>query len=286
MSTMPPTPPELSAWRQDQIRSELLRSLDTDRPWQRPVVIATAAASVLAVGAGLTVWQLGDDPAPGLQRLAPAKPPIPGLSDEERAVIESRCTQAANRMDIDVDGLNLPPAMDGDYVAYNVAPVGDGGRYALLYDVDRHLEIGCSIGGKEPGLQSIGPDMSRPQRDIRWMAGALAEEHYLATAKDTGGGHAFSAGRVNDQVARVTITSGGRTVEASIANGTYIGRIDFPGEPPEPVTVRAYDAAGNLLAERDASRDGCWITPDGEVIQGDGNKPEECEPAQRWPQAN
>lgn len=285
MSTMLPTPPELSARRQDEIRAELLRSLDTDRRWQRPVVIATAAASVLAVGVGVTTWQLTGD-GPALQRLEPAGPPIPGLPDEERAEIESRCTQAANRMDIDVDGLNLPPTIDGDYVAYNVAPVGDGGRYALLYDLDRHLEIGCSVDGKEPGLGSFGADMSRPQRDIRWMAGALSEEHYLATAKDTGGGHAFSAGRVSEQVERVTLTSGGRTIEASIANGTYIGSIEFPAEPPEPVTVRAYDAEGNLLAERDASRDGCWITPDGEVIQGDSNKPEECEPAQRWPQAN
>ncbi|MGH3433482.1 MAG: hypothetical protein ACRDQB_11675 [Thermocrispum sp.] len=291
-TAMLPTPPELTPQRRDAIRTELLRSMDTDRRWQRPAVMATAAASVVAV-AGVAAWQVAaDGGGSGPERLtAAASPAIPWLSEGERADIERRCNEAADNVgEFDVDGAPRVPGPDGDFVLYNVSPQAFLGRYALLYDLGRNQAIGCSIPGPDAEQLNVSIDYSTPQRDLDWMAGELAEEHASSIVRDSGGGQAVSAGRIGAEVSRVTISSGSQTVEATIANGTYIGVLQFPStvaEPPEDLpTVRGYDADGNLVAEVEPARDGCWITPDGEVIQGDDDKPEQCLPAQRWPQAN
>lgn len=283
-----PTPPELPTHRQDQIRAELLRNLDADQHRRhRPLVMATAAASVLAVGVGVTTWQLsGDGASAPPDRLEAAGPPVPGVPDEERGAIERGCTRAANQA---AERLNEDPPVpgeaveDADYKLFNLARRADGDRYALLYDVDKHVGSACTL-PRDGGY--FGGSSNFPSKDIRWLAGPVQEDGVLSEYGRDRSGWAHSLGRVADEVARVTVTAGGRTVEPDIVNGTYIAFVPLADAAETPAIVRAYDADGTLLAELDQSRDGCWITPDGDVIQGDKNDPDACEQAIRWPQGN
>jgi hypothetical protein len=72
-------------------------------------------------------------------------------------------------------------------------------------------------------------------------------------------GEYLVAGRIAPGVVRVTVTADGQTIDAVLANGTFIGRILKPStwvvpDPPQPAQVRAFDANGNELPDEGAER--------------------------------
>jgi hypothetical protein len=114
------------------------------------------------------------------------------------------------------------------------------------------------------------------------------------TAKYPGAlGNEMAVGRISGAVTKVTFTSNGETVDAVIANQTYVARIvhsatwRIPEGLPTSV-VRAYDANGTLIGTVNdpAVPAKCYHTPDGEVVQHQILRPIEnptaCTPAQPW----
>src|SRR5262249_6968456 len=121
------------------------------------------------------------------------------------------------------EGVSLLCTIDGPAMKYN--PGGGGARPHELngaFDVDQE---GASAGGDPGGRMSKSP-------------GQL--------------GYRVAAGRVSAEVTRVTVAADGRTIEATVRNGTFIGRLVYPStwHPPEftrRMTVHAYGADGREL---------------------------------------
>ena len=68
-----------------------------------------------------------------------------------------------------------------------------------------------------------------------------------------------AAGRVGPEVARVTLNADGRTVEANVRNGAFIGRLVYPTtwtvpERPTSLEAHAFDAAGRELPATGAAQ--------------------------------
>lgn len=232
-----PAVPELPEHRQEQIRADLLRSLDTNR--RRPAAIAataTAAAGVLAVGVGVTSWQFAGGSAPGEGQLEV------GVGDDEREAIVQGCIRnvdgpGANNIDLDEPG---------DYEIRNLIS-DQRGKLGLLYSDDNSL-LPCSI--DEPGYPRYNSGSTR----VAPATGPLTVDVRSAVDGfgDDGTGTEFVGGRIGGDVVRVTVTSDGETAQATLANGTFLVRMVHAGcwEAPDrdAVQVRAYDKLGNLLA--------------------------------------
>ncbi|WP_436497808.1 hypothetical protein [Actinokineospora sp. HUAS TT18] len=290
MNTTPPVERDLPLDRHLAIRSELLRATRT-APRRRvvPMVSAAAAFAVIAAAAVFVSTQRGEPSmTPGAEPTAEPPqlgttgrpgvyaPTLPNLPKAERAEIEQGCAQPAT---------GQKPAK-----LYNLITDG-AGKVGLLYTEDAALE--CSIGG--PGMP-FNPG-SAGVRYRNWLPGVIGVDVMSASAggdvpggkREYRGKHGTQtvAGRISEVVARVTYTEGDTTVDAVIANGTFIARIVRPTtwaipEDTPPGVVRAYGANNDLLAATDdpVLRNRCWLLPDGTRLT-DGTDPD-CLTAVHW----
>jgi hypothetical protein len=136
-----------------------------------------------------------------------------------------------------------------------------------------------------------------------WLPGEFAVDQETAT---TGGssssagpdrrgepGEIRAEGRISSKVARVTFTVDDRTVDAALANGTFLVRVLYPAtwQLPENYRagiVRAYDADGKLLGEYPNPNRPCYRIPEngllnlGPVNQQPPVDPWTCPVATRW----
>lgn len=286
-----PAPRDLPPSRHAEMRAELVRTVS--RPARRsrlfPAVAAAAAIAVVAAAVLFLPSGQHESVPPASVRTGPPDLP-PGVTLEERAAIEQKC------------------APDGEAVLYNLIS-DEFGRYALLYGDDRVLPCAVDL---EPARQPITrerPPVPEWHRErLAWLPGAVVHDIDLA-GRAHGGLPAYDLvlGRVRPDVARVTLTRGGWTVDAVIVNDTFIGRLTYPGEPHrhnpspntlppyEPLHLHGYDADGNLLdtLSTDSARlSECYRLPDGRIVLEGGSlledpakhqiDPADCAPATRW----
>lgn len=290
MNSMLPAPRDLPPRRRNQIRDELQRTIAQEprprRARHAPLIAALAAVAVLAGVVLLVPWQTPAQPAAPLSTTPPptstpaspmaAAPVLPGLPSAEVKEIEAGCSAIAGR---------------GPATLFNLV-TDEAGKFALLYNQDSALD--CTIGGKAMPYNSGFAGL----QDWQWLPGELSVD---TTAGAAGGsvpggkaayrgerGYQATVGRISSKVARVTYTEGDRTVDAVIANGTFIARIiqsatwKIPANAT-PGIVRAYDANGKLIGESAKPGDNCYATPEGKVIGvRDAPDPKTCLPAVRW----
>ncbi|MGI5506147.1 hypothetical protein [Lentzea sp. CA-135723] len=276
MTSMLPPTRDLPPGRHARIRAEVERAV-TGRRRRRllfPVLAGVASVVTLAVSVALLPPAPGP-PAPAVQVTTSPPPEEPGFGvpvDTVKA-IEEGCARIAG-----VGEAKLYQLLEQET------------RWALLY-TDKE-ELGCTLGqgGMEYNSGFSGTE-------VRWLPGHLAVDENSARA---GGdlnpkpvyagmpGSRTIAGRVDDQVARVTYTIDGRTVEGTIAHGTFAVRIHYPPNWTIPNddargVLNAYAADGTLLLTGDGYQPGCWVDPAGKIVQGDTRAdPLTCKPATPW----
>lgn len=297
MNTILPAPRDLPARRRAQIRAELERVVTrrrSHRGWFVPVAAATTAVAAVAVAVVFAPWRQDGNigpaapPATGAPtvptgEVAPVDPPdpvFPGLPPHERAAIEAGCAKSV--------GLE-------EATLYNLVE-DDAGTVGLLYSQTGSAPI-CEIDSSPVPYNASGV----AAKPISWLAGPVTMDGYASAAGGdrTGNREIYAGqpgtetvvGRVSAEVKRVTVTSGGTTQDAKLANGTYLVRFVRPStwsipDPPEMPVVRAYNSAGHLLGTAlSPIYDGpiCYITPDGTVmpVRSSGD-PKTCEPAVPW----
>lgn len=288
-STLPPAR-DLPPGRQAQIRAEVERAVSARSPFRfAPLVTAvTAVGAVVAVVAFLQPWQRTEAVGPARQETtalpttttsaAPTKPVIPGLTPERIAEIEEGCVRIG------------PGSGQGTLYQYGE---DEAGRWALVYTENAALT--CTIDG--PGMPyNAGFSAGF---DLRWLSGPFrvdtnggsAGGDILGNKEIYRGQHGSSvvAGRVAPEVARITFTYDGQTVDATIANGTFVARNIYPTdwsipEDAGPLDVRAYDRDGKLLGSSADLGKKCFVDPDGRIVDGgwNGSDPTKCDPAVRW----
>ncbi|GAB2830559.1 hypothetical protein [Lentzea nigeriaca] len=290
-STLPPAR-DLPPGRQDEIRVEIEQAVaGRGARRMRLAPVLAAATAVGAVVAGVVFFtpssqpQTAIQPAPMTTQSASATPTtrpapvVPGLSEERIAAIEKGCLEST--------GLSGEPKL--------YQHVGSGpGAFALIYTANAMLTCTLDSGGMafNSGFSS--------GFDPEWLPGHFSTDSIGASS---GGdtpynrpiyrgvhGYRTAAGRVDSKVARVTFTADGQTVDATIANNTFVARIVHPTtwSPPEDNQfgeVRAYDAVGNLLGTNKGSEK-CYANPQGVIVPGGwvnpDTDPKTCEPALPW----
>jgi hypothetical protein len=280
MTSMLPPTRDLPPGRHTQIRAELERAAGRRRS-RLTVPILAAAAAVFTVAVSVVLLRPGPlDPTPLVQITTSPSPTSAsvdlGVPPETVAEIEAGCAKAGGV---------------GKATLRQLVP--EEPRFALLYadDVALRCEIGVGAGG-----YSVGSSKG----DMRWLPGHFSVEE----TRDVPGGDAVpvpkptdagrrafrqAVGRVDEKVARVTLSADNQVVDAKIVNGTYAARIYYPStwrfsvNDPAPV-VRAYDAAGNLLGSSDTSWQTCYQNPQtGELVGSVRQKPtDQCQPAVPW----
>ncbi|GAA3657159.1 hypothetical protein GCM10022267_49160 [Lentzea roselyniae] len=293
MTSMLPPTRDLPPGRQDEIRVEIEHAVaGRGQRRMRLAPVLAAATAVGAVAAGVVFLapssqpQTANQPAPMTTQATSAAPTtrpapvIPGLSEERIAAIEKGCQESA--------GVQGTPKL--------YQHVGSGqGAFALIYTSNAVLTCTLDSGGM-PFNSGFSSGF-----DPEWLPGHFSADSLGAsTGGDVPGnkpiyrgvhGYRIAAGRVDSKVARVTLTADGQTVDATIANNTFVARIVHPTtwSPPEGTDfgeVRAYDAAGNLLGTNNGSGNKCFVNPQGVIVSGgwrDPNTdPKTCEPAQPW----
>lgn len=301
--TQLPTTPELPSQRYDEIRAELLSSLDRPRRparrrWPAPAAVGVATAVVIGVVVATGIWS--DDP-PDRKPVGDGSslhPPVFDEPDGNRDRFEARCREGIARMRTQPGVLSPPTESDGpeppgiapDFPAadrfriYNYVNHPESGELALLYS-DNGYYMPC--GALDLSLDAISLNL-RTNPTGRWLAGHVTPS---GSNPHVGPHHVMLVGRTSAKVTRVTISVGTDTAEAHIANHTFIGVIGHP-ESVDPdnvvVTIRGYDASGNLITEWQwggkPTSEECWITPDGTRLSGDDDIPaNECRPAPEWP---
>lgn len=268
-----PSPRDLPPHRHARIRAELLRTATAPRHDRRRLVpVLAAAVAVLAVVA-LAVWLVPGRNTrltePAATRTTPPPPTsthhgrpdpvLPGLSTSDRHAIEQGCGASAFGGAV---GQNPPtPGVTDtrDTVRLYNLTQDQAGRLALLYG--EHAVLNCDLDRPSMPYNAgfggvLAPTWPPPSPIVVDTAGA-------ASGGDIRGGKAiyrslpgteFAGGRITDQVAKVTYTQGADTVTATLANGTFLVRMIHPTTWAIPTnyprgTIRAYDAAGTLLAE-------------------------------------
>jgi hypothetical protein len=290
MNSMLPAPRDLPPRRRTQIRVELQRTIAQEpqprRARHAPLIAALAAVAVLAGVVLLVPWRTSTQPAVAVSTTPPPAstpastttpaPVLPGLSAAQLKEIEAGCSAIAGR---------------GPAKLFNLV-TDEAGKFALLYNHDTALD--CTIGGKampyNSGLAGL--------QDWQWLPGELSVDLKAGSAGGSapGGkaeyrgerGYQAVAGRISSKVAKVTYTDGDRTVDAVLANGTYIARIVHSDTWKIPAdtalgTVQAYDANGTLIGESAKPGDNCHATPEGKVIGArPATDPTTCLPAVRW----
>lgn len=296
MNTTLPPERDLPPYRHAEIRAELQRAVAGGgrRIRYAPLLTAgVAAAAVIALAVAFPPWRQGGTEvaasttpapttttAPVSTTTEPPAPTIGNLPPERVAEIEQGCVDSSLR--------------PGRAVLHQYVPGLPGGDLAVLYS-----DIGvltCTVNGPttpyNPSFHLV--------RDRAWLPGHLAADSVgVASGGDFGKaahagtpGVALAVGRVSPEVARVVYTRLGDSVEATIANGTYVARIEYPSDYVAPSDGQlgeliAYDAAGAELG-RITSDDitnpaRCWVRPDGLVVHGRSDSdPKTCEPASPW----
>ncbi|MET9229576.1 hypothetical protein [Lentzea sp. NPDC003310] len=277
MTSMLPPTRDLPPGRHARIRAELERAAAGRRRRLLFPVLA-GVASIAAVAASVALLSPAPGPPSPAVQITSSPPETPkspdfGVPPDTVAAIEKGCSRIAGTGDA-----KLYQLLDGET------------RWALLYS--DNAALGCTLGqgGMEYNSGFSGTD-------VRWLPGLLAVDESSATA---GGdlnlkpayagmpGTRTVAGRVDPRVARVTYTIDGKTVEASVANGTFAVRIHYPSSwtiPNDDVrgVLNAYDAQGVLLVTLNGYQPGCWVDPGGRIVQGDRRAdPLTCKPAVAW----
>ncbi|MBP2326852.1 hypothetical protein JOF56_007237 [Kibdelosporangium banguiense] len=285
MNSTLPTPRDLPPRSRARIRNELERTVTRGAPRRRhaPLITALAAVAVLGAIVAFVPWK-PENVSPPAAAQTPTPPPkssnvsapvFPGLSAQEQKAIEEGCSQTASR---------------GPAVLYNLVN-DEAGKFGLLYSQDAALE--CTIGRKTMPYNAGSGSVE----DRQWLPGEFAVDVASAAAGGSVPGNKaeyrgergvqLTVGRVSAKVAKVTYTEGDRTVDAVLANGTFVARIVHSDtwkipETPGPRVVRAYDANGALLG--DTSNPQCHVTPAGTVVGYFPSPPDPktCLPATRW----
>ncbi|OLF06890.1 hypothetical protein [Actinophytocola xanthii] len=260
MTHLLPPVRDLPADRHAEIRAEVVRAMD--RPPRRPWFVPTLAAAAAAVVAFAVVVLLPSDrpdtlsPAARGERLLELPP---GVTAEERSEFERRCEK-------------VDPA-GGDYRLYN-AITDDVGTATLL------------IGGPDASDCMFRSDkwvnhLNLTMRAVGgrvWLPGSIVMDSYWIRSEEHSDTPASRLvfGRVSSEVVSVRMTTDTGTIDAVVANGTFMARVIYQGPPPPddaPVKVSAYDAEGNLLDTDDqtfAPNHDCYSLPDGRFMSGDG----------------
>ena len=282
--------------RQARIRARLEQEVTRRAARFAPLVTAgVATAAVVALVAVLAPWQPdGADPAAAsgtpvelsttaagpstTASPATTQPEIPGLSPERIAEIAEGCAASAG-----VDG----EAVLHQYVTDEV------GTLALLYT--GHHMLSCTVDGPTMPYNSA----MTGGFDVGWLPGEFVADQVGSSSGGDGGkpehagslGYDLAVGRVTDRVAKVVYRNGGKSVQAHLANGTFVARLPHPSDWRVPegwdqqAVLQAYDAQGALLGDwfRDWDRTRCWVRPDGVVVRGARDvDPATCAPAVAW----
>ncbi|MEU4801730.1 hypothetical protein [Actinosynnema sp. NPDC023587] len=277
MNTTPPPARDLPPGRHAEIRAELDRATTGPSSVRAAPLVAAASVATLVVGLSLLVpWRVHDPGGPA------GSTPAAGLSDlppQRVEAIEEGCARSAG----------IPPtAKLHQYVE------DAGGKYAVLYTADQVL--GCTVDG--PRLPYDSGRRGVPALD--WLPGPFSVDHLAGAsggdvpdAEDGDRGRSgwrAVTGRVGSNVVRVTFGYAGRTVDATLRDGTYLARIVFPPQWELPHDgsrgeVRGYDAAGRELGTGADVERQCYTRPDGEVVYGGQVPPDRsrCVPAVPWP---
>ncbi|MFD1146638.1 hypothetical protein [Saccharothrix hoggarensis] len=293
---LPPTR-DLPPHRHGQIRARLEQEVAGRRRPVRfaPLITAgVAAAAVVVLVAVLAPGQrrdAADTASSGTAQSAATEPSsappatpsrrtpvIPGLSPERVAEVERGCQEST---------LRPGKATLHQYVTDEV------GTFALLYTASEL--VSCTVDGPVMAYNAAGGVVW----DSGWLPGVLALDELGSASGGDGGkaehagipGHDMAVGRVTGDVAKVVYEHGGRSVEARIANGTFVARLAHPSDWQAPEgwdalgVVRAYDADGALLGEWRQAWDAtkCWVRPDGVIVAGARDlDPARCHPAVAW----
>lgn len=283
MNTTIPASRDLPPGRRTEIRAALQRTANRRRFRFAPLLTAVTALGVIGLVAYFVPWQPQAAPPaePTITTSStpvPVEPVIAGLSPQEQALIAQRCMESA--------GVKGTPKL------YNYVTTEDT-KQGLVLTEDTALN--CTVDGP---MYDYNAGLHGPLK-LGWLARPFeldlnggssgGDVSYANPVRKGKRGSQMAAGRITPEVARVTMTADGTTVDAVLANGTYLVRIlhpstwQIPNESPMPV-VRAYDAKGALLWASDTPDDRCYKTPDGEVItyHRDPPDPATCLPAKRW----
>jgi hypothetical protein len=251
-TTLPPSR-DLPPRRHAEIRYTVVTSAE-DKPPRRlltPLVAAAAALAVVGLVAYLVPWGQQDSVAPATQppgettvaqqtTETTTETTVAGVAPDEAAAIEQGCAESAG--------------VDGKFTLTQLL-TDDAGRMALVYSDERVLTCTIGYGPMEynSGFSGLLP-----------FTGPISfDTNGGATGGDVPGGKAvyaglhgfqFVAGRVAPEVAKVVYLQDGTSVDAVIANGSFLARIVHPTtwaipENHAPPVVRAYDKNGTLLAE-------------------------------------
>lgn len=279
MTSMLPPTRDLPPGRQSQIRGELERAVTGRRTMRLVVPILAGVTAMAAVAVSVVLLQPTPTPPPEpavqITSSPPPTTPSPRLDvpPEQVAAIEEGCAKSAGV---------------GKAKLYQL--LTEQTRWALLYTDREELTCTIGVGGMEynSGFGGIA---------VKWLPGHFSFDSSSARSGGDGGKAAYrdvpgfrtAVGRISADVARVTVTVDGRTVDAKIANGTFAARIYYPPTWTIPrentdVVVQAYDGAGNLLGTGADLRKTCFYDPESlTVIYGALSKPyTECQPAKPW----
>jgi hypothetical protein len=256
----------------DRLFAEISGGADRRRPrWLAPVAAAATAVGVL--GVAVTVSGAVDNAHPS-ETVAPAeprssqqttpsttiaKPIVAGLTPALSEEIARGCAQSYG---LPGDGSSLTsgptatrmPEAGPDLALYNLIE-DEAGKLGLIYGAS--VGLLCTIDGPAMKYNPSG-GTARPHE----LSGAFDVDHQeAASGGDMPGnkpiyrgrlGYRAAAGRVSAEVTRVTVAADGRTVEATVRNGTFIGRLVYPSTweasaLTHPIVVRAYGADGREL---------------------------------------
>jgi hypothetical protein len=254
-TTLPPSR-DLPPRRHAEIRDAVLSAAAPHpaRRWLAPLVTAATALAAIGLVAWFVPWS-GTAPAGGQPVSTPAEPTdttvpaalaVPGVDPGEVPAIEKGCRESA-----------IPEAK----VTLRQVITDQAGRLALLVAVDAtagtESMVVCELDAPPTGYNAGFGGMSP-------YTGVVSLDFAMASAGgDVGGGKpeyagrpgsVEIAGRVSPEVAKVTVSQSGDTVDAVIADGTYLARIVHPSDWPIPENhpapvVHAYDKNGTLLGE-------------------------------------
>lgn len=256
MTAQLPPVRELPQGRHDEIRQAILRQIDPDakphRRWFAPPLIATAAVAALALAAGLVTWL---NTAPSDRIESAAQPSVDGFTAAELDTVHKRCDGDGMYRNLQVYNAVM---FQGAPLALMYSKPGKGGQ-VVMCDARRPPRAGSSVG------TSV--------KDVRWIRPFVSVDVIHSTPIDEVTG--LVAGRVGAEVTRVTYTAGGKTVEAKIANGTFMALVEGTplrwGDYSFTGTITAYDESNKPIFDGDVSTspDGkCLKTPDGDLVRG------------------
>lgn len=263
-TTLPPNR-DLPPGRLAEIRTAVLTEV-AGRParrWAMPMV--TAAAALVAIG--LVAWFVPWGSGGGVNAASPTSesaarpanetasatqaPPtdnelaVEGVTQEETRAIEEGCAR-----------LFLP----GVTLTLRQILTDEAGRLALLHGVDQdggEYLVDCTLDGPVMPYNPAGGGVAdfTPPVSVDSVAASAGGDVSGGKAEYAGQhGTRVVMGRMSPEVAAVTVTSDGVTVDAVRGGDAYLARIVHPADWVIPenqpsVVVRAYDKNGTLLGQ-------------------------------------